>query len=105
MDSGKSLTESSSRNIGTYSWFLLLFVLVSFAALAYPIYVIRPFRHQGPRELAAALEVIQIRPSIELVCAVCRAGRAGVVLAVAAPAFRGGGWPPPALSSFAPLQS
>lgn len=74
MDSGKSLTESSSRNIGTYSWFLLLFVLVSFASLAYPIYVIRPFRHQGPRELAAALAVLQIRPSIEIICVVCALG-------------------------------
>jgi uncharacterized protein DUF3179 len=35
---------------------------VSFFCLAYPLYVIRPFRHQGVRELAAALLVLQIRP-------------------------------------------
>jgi hypothetical protein len=50
---------------------LIPFALVSFAALIYPLYVIRPFRHQGPRELAAALKLIQIRPPIELLCALC----------------------------------
>ena len=30
--------------------------------LAYPIYVIRPFRHQGVTELAVALQVMRIRP-------------------------------------------
>lgn len=66
--------ERSSRHTVAYPWFLVTFVLVSFAALAYPIYVIRPFRHQGPRELAAALAVLQIRPPIELICAVCALG-------------------------------
>ena len=66
--------ERSSRNFVAYPWFLIPFVLTSFAALAYPIYVIRPFRHQGPRELAAALAVLQIRPPIELICAVCALG-------------------------------
>ena len=63
--------ERSSRRTVADPWFLIPIALVSFTALAYPIYVIRPFRHQGPRELAAALEVIQIRPPIELVCAIC----------------------------------
>jgi hypothetical protein len=63
--------ERPSRSTAAYPWFLIPFVLVSFAALIYPIYVIRPFRHQGPRELAAALKVIQIRPPIELLCALC----------------------------------
>jgi hypothetical protein len=66
--------EHSSRRPVAYPWFLIPIVVVSFAALAYPIYVIRPFRHQGPRELAAALAVLQIRPLIELVCAVCAVG-------------------------------
>jgi branched-subunit amino acid transport protein len=39
---------------------------VSFAAslflLAYPLYVIRPFRHQGATELALALQVLRFRP-------------------------------------------
>jgi Protein of unknown function (DUF3179) len=43
-------------------------LVASFACLAYPIYVIRPFRYQGPRELAAALAIIQVRPSVEGVC-------------------------------------
>jgi len=45
-------------------------LIASLACLAYPIYVIRPFRHQGPGELAAALWVIQIRPMVEGVCVV-----------------------------------
>ena len=50
-------------------WVLAAALLViSFIGLAYPIYVIRPFRYQGPRELAVALEVIQVRPLVELAC-------------------------------------
>ncbi len=48
-----------------------LFTLaVSFLAVAYPMYVIRPFRAQGPRELAAALVVVRFAPAIALLCAV-----------------------------------
>jgi hypothetical protein len=43
--------------------------LFSFLLLAYPIYVIRPFRYQGPGELAAALLVTTYRSGIEIVCA------------------------------------
>ena len=40
------------------SWLLLLtFAVVAFLASAYPMYVIRPFRAQGSRELALALAV------------------------------------------------
>ena len=66
--------QRTARGAVTYPWFLLPLTLVSFAALIYPIYVIRPFRHQGPRELAAALEIIQIRPPIELACVVLALG-------------------------------
>jgi len=66
--------KRSLRHTVVYPWFLAPFLLVSFAALAYPIYVIRPFRHQGPRELAAALAILQIRPPIELACALCALG-------------------------------
>src|SRR5215472_3810782 len=52
------------------SWFLITLLVVSGAALAYPLYVIRPFRHQGPRELALALAVIQNRSIVEAVCVV-----------------------------------
>ncbi len=47
----------------------LLCLAASFLAVAYPLYVIRPFRAQGPRELAAALVVLRFRPAITLVCA------------------------------------
>jgi len=51
-------------------WVLMASLVTSFAGLAYPLYVIRPFRHQGARELAAALLVIQIRPLVEVMCVV-----------------------------------
>ena len=39
---------------------------VSLFCLVYPIYVIRPFRHQGVHELAAALAVLRTRLAIRL---------------------------------------
>lgn len=42
---------------------------VSLFFLAYPLYVIRPFRYQGPRELPAALAILHWRPGVEMVCA------------------------------------
>jgi fatty acid desaturase len=54
-----------------------IFTLVLFACLAvgligvaYPIYVIRPFRHQGAGELAVALAVTRFRPAITVVAAI-----------------------------------
>jgi|SRR5271165_765905 len=47
-----------------YPILILLCLAIAFFCLAYPMYVIRPFRHQGPRELAVALAVIQIRPIV-----------------------------------------
>jgi hypothetical protein len=50
--------------------FVLLGCLaVSLIAVVYPIYVIRPFRTQGARELAAALVVMRWRPAITLISA------------------------------------
>jgi hypothetical protein len=47
-------------------WRFLLFWLLAgalaWALLIYPVYVIRPFRHQGPRELLYALAVMRFRP-------------------------------------------
>ena len=43
---------------------------ISLFFLAYPLYVIRPFRHQGPRELALALQILRFRPGVEMICAV-----------------------------------
>jgi hypothetical protein len=45
-------------------WFLLYWLVagaVAWALLIYPIYVIRPFRHQGARELTIALAVTRYR--------------------------------------------
>jgi hypothetical protein len=52
---------------------LLLCVLVSVACVAYPLYVIRPFRAQGPTELAAALVVLQFRTPIAILAALASA--------------------------------
>jgi hypothetical protein len=53
--------------------FLTLFALcflIAAAALIYPVYVIRPFRHQAPRELMIALAVLRYRPSVMILCAI-----------------------------------
>ncbi len=51
--------------------------LLSLACFALPLYVIRPFRHQGARELAIALFVARIGPRVSLFFAA-----AALVLAV-----------------------
>ena len=45
-------------------------LLASLFCVVYPIYVIRPFRAQGVRELAAALLVLQFRPIATGACIV-----------------------------------
>ena len=55
-------------------WVLMASLVTSFAGLTYPLYVIRPFRHQGARELAVALWVFQTRPLVEVVCIVLAVG-------------------------------
>jgi Protein of unknown function (DUF3179) len=62
--------ERSRRNNLLYTSLLIASLLVSLGCLAFPIYIIRPFRHQGPRELAAALNFIHARAFIEPICAV-----------------------------------
>jgi hypothetical protein len=50
--------------------FLLLACLaVSLVLVAYPIYVIRPFRAQGARELMVALAVSRLRPVLTVISA------------------------------------
>ena len=49
---------------------IALLAVVAAICFAYPMYVIRPFRHQGATELAAALAIIQIRPWLSIVSAV-----------------------------------
>src|SRR5277367_3111504 len=43
--------------------------VVGCASAAYPMFVIRPFRHQGARELALALALKQVAPLLTIVCA------------------------------------
>jgi hypothetical protein len=56
---------------------LLACLAVSLVCVGYPIYVIRPFRAQGARELAAALVVMRFRPLITVISALVALG-AGV---------------------------
>jgi uncharacterized membrane protein YozB (DUF420 family) len=51
-----------------YSLLILACLAVSLFCLVYPIYVIRPFRAQGVRELQAALFVLRLRPIVTGVC-------------------------------------
>lgn len=49
---------------------LLACLLVSLVCLVYPIYVIRPFRAQGARELTIALLVMRWRPAVTVLSGV-----------------------------------
>lgn len=51
-------------------------LVVSLACVAYPLYVIRPFRAQGPRELMAALEIVGYRGWITAISALAAMGTA-----------------------------
>jgi uncharacterized protein DUF3179 len=50
---------------------LLTCLAVSLICVVYPIYVVRPFRAQGERELAAALVVMRFRPVVTVISALC----------------------------------
>jgi hypothetical protein len=50
-------------------WIVLACLLAGLFCAAYPMYVIRPFRAQGPDELAAALVVLRYRPWVTVACA------------------------------------
>ena len=52
-----------------YSLLILACFAVALFCLVYPVYVIRPFRAQGVRELAAALLVLRFRPIVMGACA------------------------------------
>jgi Protein of unknown function (DUF3179) len=56
-----------------YFW-LVCCLIASFSLLAYPVYVIRPFRYQGPTELAAALVVLQVRLYLQIALAIAAIG-------------------------------
>lgn len=51
-------------------FWLAVCVLISFAVLAYPMYIIRPFRYQGARELAAALALLRFQRPFEIAFAI-----------------------------------
>src|ERR1035441_1782891 len=55
------MTARAERNRRTLTQVLLACLAVSLICVVYPIYVIRPFRHQGARELAVALVVARFR--------------------------------------------
>jgi hypothetical protein len=48
---------------------ILACLAISLFCLIYPVYVIRPFRYQGVRELAAALTVLRFRNIVMASCA------------------------------------
>lgn len=50
------------RSSGRWTALLLVCLAVSLFLLVYPVYVIRPFRHQGATELSVALAILRIRP-------------------------------------------
>ncbi len=51
-----------------------LCLAVSLICLAYPMYVIRPFRAQGANELAVALAIIRFRPVVTMLSALLSIG-------------------------------
>ena len=53
---------------------LLACLAVSLVCVVYPMYVIRPFRAQGARELAVALAVLRFRPVLVAVSALVAVG-------------------------------
>jgi hypothetical protein len=59
------------KNVGNRRSIVMLAccALVSLFALLYPVYVIWPFRHQGPHELLAALAITRYRLLIDVFCA------------------------------------
>ena len=66
------------NNSRPYLVLVLACLAVALFCLAYPIYVIRPFRPQGPRELAVALLVLQYRLfviGVTVICALIAAAR------------------------------
>jgi hypothetical protein len=54
----------------SYVLVMTICLVVSLFCLAYPMYVIRPFRFQGARELAIALVVLRYRTVVTALCAV-----------------------------------
>src|SRR5580692_1427672 len=64
-----SMTNRAPRSRLTFTLIVLSCLAVSLFCVFYPIYVIRPFRHQGARELAVALVVARFRVVITVISA------------------------------------
>jgi hypothetical protein len=65
MSQNLNAKRRTSIRPGALAWLVFTFLAALFL-LAYPVYVIRPFRYQGARELALALNVLQIRPYLQV---------------------------------------
>jgi hypothetical protein len=63
------MTNGTERSRRTFTLVLLACLAVSLICVAYPVYVIRPFRHQGARELAMALVITEFRPVVTTISA------------------------------------
>ena len=75
------------RHRRTFVFVLLGCLAISLICVAYPIYVIWPFRHQGAGELAIALLVSRYRPILTALAAIA----AVLALAGYCPSGRGRG--------------
>ena len=64
-------STSAETSLGATSSILVLLacLVASVLLVVYPIYVIRPFRAQGARELAIALVVMRFRPAATIIAA------------------------------------
>jgi phosphoglycerol transferase MdoB-like AlkP superfamily enzyme len=56
--------STGKRSSGQWNAVLLACLAIALFLLVYPMYVIQPFRAQGPRELKAALAVLRYRPMV-----------------------------------------
>jgi hypothetical protein len=63
------MNTMQSPNRARWIFLLLASLAVSLVLVAYPIYVIRPFRAQGARELAAALTISRFAPLLTVISA------------------------------------
>jgi len=81
--------ESAKMDHMKRPWILLLLacLAVSLVLVAYPLYVIRPFRAQGARELMAALMVSRFGPLLTVVSALAAVAAAIAYWRAQAPTF------------------
>lgn len=64
-------TRMPERKALARTWVLFVCCMAaSFFLLAYPFYIIQPFKHQDARQLAVALAILQSRPYLQAVLAI-----------------------------------